>query len=107
MRRLTMLIMAVALTVSIAGAAEAQTCPRQHARRAMQQELRIRQGARSGQLTRREAVRLRSGQRHIRHMEWRAQADGRIGPREQVRLHRAFDRQSARIWRLRHNGRVI
>lgn len=107
MKRLTMLIMAVALTVSTVGVAAAQTCPRQHARRAVRQELRIRQGAQAGQFTRREVVRLRQGQRHLRHMEVRARADGRIGPRERMRLHRALDRQSARIWRLRHDGRAI
>jgi hypothetical protein len=107
MKRLTMLIMAIALTVSIAGVAAARTCPRQSARRAVRQELRIRQGVRAGQLTRRETYRLRLGQRHIRRMELRARADGRVGPRERVRLHRAHERQDARIWRLRHNGRPI
>ncbi len=107
MKRITMIILAVALMVSVAGVAAAQTCPRQSERRAMRQELRIRQGVRSGQLTRRETVRLRQGQRHIRSMELRARADGRVGPRERVRMHRALDRQRARIWRLKHNGRPI
>ena len=107
MKRFTMLIMAIALTVSTVGATAAGACPREHARRAMRQELRIRQGAQAGQLTRRETVRLRLGQRHIRGMELRARADGRVGPRERIRLRRALDRQSAMIWRLRHNGRVI
>ena len=104
MKRITMIIMAVALMVSIAGVAAARTCPRHPARRAVRQELRIRQGVRAGQLTRRETHRLRHGQRHIRRMELRTRADGRVGPRERVRLHRALDRQNARIWRLRHNG---
>jgi hypothetical protein len=107
MKRLTMLIMAIALAVLVAGVAAAQTCPRHPVRRAMRQELRIRQGERAGQLTRREAYRLRLGQRHIRHMELRARADGGVGPRERFRLRRALDRQDARIWRFRHNGRVI
>jgi hypothetical protein len=107
MKRLTMLIMAIALTVSIAGVAAAQDCPRHPMRRAVRQELRIRQGVRDGQLTRREAYRLQLGQRHIRRMELRARADGRIVMRERVRVHRALDRQSVRIWRLRHNGRVV
>ena len=107
MKRITMIIMAVALTVSIAGVAAAQTCPRQSGRRAARQELRIRQGVGAGQLTRRETHRLRHGQRHLRRMELHARADGRVGPRERVRLHRALERQSARIWRLRHNGRAV
>jgi hypothetical protein len=107
MKRLTMMILTVALTASIAGVAAAQACPRPPARRAMRQELRIREGVRAGELTLRETIRLRLGQRHIRRMERWARADGRIGPRERARLHRALDRQSERIWRLRHNGRVI
>ena len=107
MKRITMIIMAVALTVSVAGVAAARTCPRHPARRAVRQELRIRQGVQAGQLTRCETVRLRQGQRHIRHMELRTRADGRMGPRERVRLHRALDRQNVRIRQLRHNGRAV
>ena len=107
MKRLTMLIMAIALTVSIAGVAAAQTCPGHLTRRAARQELRIHQGVRAGQLTRRETVRLRQCRRHIRRMELRARADNQVGPRERVRLNRALDRQSARIWRLKHNGRAV
>lgn len=107
MKRITMILMAVALMVSIAGIAAAQPDARSMERRTARQELRIRQGVRSGQLTRREAVRLRHGQRHIRSMELRARADGRVGPRERIRLHRALDRQNARILRLKHNCRAI
>ena len=107
MKRITMIIMAVAIAVSIAGVAAAQTCPRRSTHRAARQELRIRQGVHAGQLTRCEVVRLRQGQRHIRSMELRARADGQVGLRERVRLNRALDRQSGRIWRLKHNGRVI
>jgi len=53
MKRLTVLIMAIALTVSLAGVAAAQTCPRHPAGRAARQELRIRQGVHVGQLGRR------------------------------------------------------
>ena len=107
MKRITTIIMAVALMVSIAGVAAAQPGTRSVERRSARQELRIRQGVRAGQLTRRETVRLRQGQRHIRSMELRAPVDGQIGPRERGRLHRALDRQSVRIWRLKHNGRAI
>jgi hypothetical protein len=107
MKRVISMIMAAVLAVSIAGAAAAQTCPRYPARRAVRQELRIRRGVHAGQLTPRETYRLRLGQRHLRRMELRSRVDGRIGPRERARLHRAMDRQGARIWRLEHNGRAI
>jgi hypothetical protein len=115
MKRITMIVMAVALMVSFAGIAAAQPGARDLDRRGTQrierrewrQHQRIQRGIASGQLTRGETIRLRQGQRHIRHMELRARADGRVGPRERVRMHRALDRQSARIWRLKHNGRSI
>jgi hypothetical protein len=107
MKRITMIIMAVAIAVSVAGVAAAQPGTRCLDRRAVRQESRLRQGVRCGQLTRGETVRLRQGQRHIHRMELRARADGRIGPRERARMHRALDRQSERIYRLRHNDRVI
>jgi hypothetical protein len=107
MKRITMIIMAVAIAVSVAGVASAQPDTRCLDRRAVRQEFRIRQGVRAGQLTRCEAHRLQMSQRHIRRMELRARADGRIGPREGARLQRAHERQSARIRQLRHNDRSI
>jgi hypothetical protein len=107
MKRITRIVMVAMLAVSTAGLAAAQPGTRSLDRREWRQHERIRQGVRSGQLTRREARHLRLGQRHLRRMERRARADGRIGPRERLRLHRALGRQDARIWRLRHNGRAI
>jgi hypothetical protein len=107
MKRLTILIMATALAVSLAGIASANPATPRINRRIVRQEVRIHRGMRSGQLTPREAWRLQRGERHVRRMEWRERADGCVTPRERVRMHRALDRQSARVWRLKHNGRVI
>jgi len=107
MKRLAILVLATALAVSLAGAASAHPAtPRVH-RRIARQEIRIHRGMCCGQLTAREAWRLQRGERRLRRLEWRAQAGGRVMLRERVRLHRALDRQSQRIWRLRHDGRVI
>ena len=107
MKRITMIVMAVAIAVSLAGVAAAQPGTRGLDRRELRQQVRIHRGVANGRLTPREARHLRMGERHIRRMELRARADGRVGPRERVRLHRALDRQDARIWRLKHNGRAI
>lgn len=107
MKRITMIVMAVALAVFIAGVASAQPDTRRLDRREWRQQERIHRGVVSGQLTPREARHLRMHQRHLRRMELRARADGRIGPHERFRLHRTLDRQDARIWRLKHNGRAI
>jgi hypothetical protein len=107
MKRITLIIMVAAIAVSFAGVASAQPGTQRLDRREWRQHERIRQGVYAGQLTPREARHLRMGQRHIRRMEQRFRADGRIGPRERVRLHCALDRQSARIYRFKHNGRAV
>ena len=105
MKRITRILVALAVVTAFAGIASANTAtPRVDHRRAVQ-HARIRQGVRSGQLTPRETVRLRAGQRHVRRMEHRAKSDGRVTPRERARLNRAQNRQSRRIHRLKHNAR--
>jgi hypothetical protein len=107
MKRFTLLILATGLLVSMAGVASAHPCsPRIDRRQAFQRE-RIIRGRMSGQLTRREALRLRLGERHIRRMEWRSRADGRLSMRERMRINRALDRESRAIYRLRHNRRIV
>jgi hypothetical protein len=110
MKSITRLITTVTLAVILAGIAvpAAAQCPASRPqRREARQCLRIERGLRCDQLGRREARRLYVGQRHVRRMELRARADGRVTRGERLRIHRALGRQDARIWRLRHNGRVI
>lgn len=85
-------------------AAAAQATPRTDARQGNQIE-RIQDGIAEGDLTRGEARRLLSGQRHVNRLERRTHADGVVTRGERVRLERAQDNQSGRIWRFRHNGR--
>lgn len=108
MKRFTMSFLAVVLLASAAGPAFAHphASPRVD-RREFRQHVRIRDGVRSGRLTRREARRLHMGQRRIHRMEWRSKADGRFTMRERFRIHRLQDRQGRAIDRLRHNGRSI
>jgi hypothetical protein len=68
------------------------------------QRARIAQGVRSGQLTPREAHRLRMGERRIAWQRARFFAnDGRLGPVERARLNRHLNRESGRIYALKHN----
>jgi hypothetical protein len=76
-------------------------------RRAIRQELRIRDGIRQGDLTRFERRRLRASQMHALRVHRRMMADGRLSMRERARLHRLMDRQNVRIYRFRHNGRSV
>lgn len=68
------------------------------------QQARIDQGVKSGELSTREAGRLERGQARTDRATARAAANGRIGAGEQARLHAREDRQSARIYRKKHNG---
>jgi hypothetical protein len=99
-------ILVVALMAACASVASAHPSTPRVDRREARQQLRIRDGVRSGELTRAEARRLRAGERHIRRMERRAKADGVVTPRERVRLNRALNHQSHAIYRLKHNART-
>jgi hypothetical protein len=67
------------------------------------QHWRIKQGVRSGELTRKEAKRLRKQQRHIARMENRFARDGHLDRHERRTLRRELDAASDRIYRLKHN----
>ncbi len=74
-------------------------------RRKMQLDRRIDQGLRSGQLTNREAIRLRSQFDEIARMEYRYSRNG-LSPREMAELDRRFDRLAAQIrWERRDDQR--
>jgi hypothetical protein len=68
------------------------------------EQRRIKQGIRSGELTRREAVRLEAGLARIRIQERFARADGHLSYRERARLNRALSRESRAIYRQKHDG---
>lgn len=97
-------LVVLGLAASVAGAHP--TTPRID-RREARQHARVQQGWRSGQLTRAEMHRLRSGQRRIHRMEWRAKRDGHVSGWERRRLTRAQNHEHRAIRRLRHNGRVL
>ena len=103
MKALRMLCLTLTLAALTATMATAQTATPRIDRREARQEARIHQGVRSGELTRGEAMRLQGGERHIDRMECRAKRDGDMTPRERERIGRAQDRESRRIWGLKHN----
>ena len=80
---------------------------RDHDREGMQprlerQEMRVRQGIRSGALTRQETKKLHKQLRKMRHKFGR---DGTLTPREHARLQRELHKDSRLIRRLKHNDR--
>jgi uncharacterized membrane protein YebE (DUF533 family) len=89
---------------ALASAAHAQSSTPRVDQREAKQSTRIDQGVVSGQLTQREAARLRSGQTHVQNMEDRAKADGAVSGKERARIEHAQDVQSAQIYRQKHDG---
>jgi hypothetical protein len=103
-RIISTILVVAAVTLSVNVASANTPAQRIHRREAMQRA-RIRAGWRQGDLTRGERWRLRHGEKHVRRMEWRARRDGHINRFEHRRIARAQNRQSRRIYRLRHNRR--
>ncbi len=71
--------------------------------RQIQQQKRIHQGIKSGELTRGEACRIEKEQHEIRKHKKMAWRDGKLTPKERVRLENEQDRASGLIYRLNHN----
>jgi hypothetical protein len=73
-------------------------------KRQAEQQKRIDQGVKSGQLTPREAAKLEKGQAKVQRMEDKAKADGVVTPKERAQITREQDKQSRRIAREKHNA---
>ena len=71
--------------------------------RQQEQQQRIDQGARSGDITKKEAAHLRKQQAKIRQMERRAMADGRMSVKEKAQIELAQNKESLRIAKQKHN----
>lgn len=102
MKRIVSIFLAVTFLLGLGLTATAQNTPRID-RREHRQQRRIRQGVRSGSLTRREAARLERQQARTRAIEARAKSDGRVTARERARLHRRENRTSRHIYRQKHD----
>lgn len=105
-RNRTAAVCASLLLLLGAGAVSAQPAysetPRIDQRQAQQQQ-RIVQGARSGELTRHEYRRLEHQQARIRHMERRARADGVVTHSERREIQRAQQHASRSIANQKHD----
>ena len=98
-------LLAAAMTaagLAFSAAAQTTSTPRVDQRQA-NQERRIEQGERSGQLNQKEAARLEKGQARVDRMEQKAAADGKVTKKERARLEHAQDKQSRRIYREKHD----
>ena len=97
-RVLSILFLVLAMGQGIAMANHPRINERQH-----NQQLRIRNGIRSDELTRREAGRLFAEQARIRAYERRARCNGDLSFRERRRLDNLLDHSSRSIYRQTHD----
>jgi multidrug resistance efflux pump len=90
-------IAAFAFTIS---AADAQVV-----KRAKNQHQRIKEGVKSGELTKAEAANLRTDQKEIRQEVKEARADGVVTKDERKEVRQDQRQESRKIYRKKHNAR--
>ena len=101
-------IVAIACAAVFAsGAAFAQTTstPRIDKRQENQQK-RIDEGVKSGQLNEKEARRLEKGQQRVQKAEDKAMADGTMSAKEKHKIEHMQDRESRKIAREKHDKQI-
>jgi hypothetical protein len=94
----------LSLAVSSLSAQAAEATRKPIDAREHHQQVRIREGVRSGDLTRREATRLESQQARVRVAERFAKRDGTITPEERQRIQRGLKQSSRQIYRQKHDN---
>lgn len=97
------MVVALALGTACSASVLAQGTPQMEKRDANQQK-RIEQGVKSGELTKREAARLKAGEKKIDRMEARAAKDGTVTAKEKARINRAQNAESRAIYRQKHDA---
>lgn len=109
MKRLALIAAGLLLTTgAFAQTTDAQTQKRLavDAQRNANQQQRIEQGVKSGELTPAETSKLEAGQARVERKEARAAADGKVTPAEQHSIQKSENRQSRRIHRKKHNAQT-
>lgn len=109
MKTTKLILAATFLCTSVAGFAQAVPTPGRNDyninRRKIDQQDRIANGVRSGQLTPRETAHLERQAGAINHEEraMRAQDNGRLTRQDRQTIHRQQNQESRRIYRDKHN----
>ena len=105
-KKLTNLFLSVAFVIAVLPVAALAQGRYNHGinDRQREQQQRIRQGVRSGELTRREAVRLEAEQARIRTREaFARRSGGEFTARERARIQRSLNHSSRDIYRQKHD----
>ena len=102
MKKILILLIGLSLT-SVCFARGGRKLNKHTKKRQTRQHKRIKQGAQSGSLTKREGKRLVKGQKKINKYKKYAKSDGNITKRERVKMERMQNKQSRKIYKAKHN----
>ncbi len=98
------IVLAVATAAAVLSGVGTATAADRIDQREYNQERRIQEGRRAGDISGREYRALEAEQAHIRQLEARARADGRIDRNERAQIERAQDAASRHIAEARNNN---
>jgi len=103
MKRVVSILLSVTFVLGLAISGFAQKTPVVDNRQKRQQK-RIRQGVKSGTVTKKEAVKLEAGQAKTKAIEAKAKSDGTVTAKERARLQHRENKTSRRIYRQKHDN---
>jgi hypothetical protein len=103
MRKIAIFCLLLALGVATV---TAQTATPRVTKRQLNQQARIKEGVKSGDLTRRETRRLEREQAKIAIDKAKAKSDGVVTPREKAKLKREQNRASRHIYKEKHDSQT-
>src|SRR5260221_13122278 len=98
-------VCAALLSAATLGIAQAQTTGSE-VQRDVNQQQRIEQGLKSGELTTKEAAKLEQGEAKIEREQARALQDGKLTPAEKAKIQADQNRESAAIQKLKANDQT-
>lgn len=101
----TKIIIFAALLFGFSATAIAQTATPHVTKSQVKQQKRIKQGVKSGEVTKGEYVAIQKQQRHINRTKKAIKADGVVTPKERAILNKKQTKASANIHRIKHNKR--
>ena len=97
-------IITAAIALAFAGTAFAQTATPNIDKRQANQEKRIEQGVKSGELTSKETANLEKREAKLQSDKEKAQADGVVTKKERSKLQHEANRDSKAIYRQKHDA---
>ena len=100
--RVALLVVLTLSAPAFAQSTDTKSTPRIDQRQT-NQEQRIDQGVKSGELTNKETAKLEKGQAKVQKMENKAVADGKVTKKEKKHVEHAQDQQSKKISHEKHD----